>query len=306
MSLAGPAAVCLAAELGDAVTLGASLAPLCTYKVGGPAAALVEVSSVAQLEIVRDIISSDKVPTLVVGRGSNLLVSDSGFDGIALRMGEEFASVSVLETDYEVIAGGAALMPVVARQTAAAGLTGFEWAVGVPGTIGGGVKMNAGGHGSDIAANLMEVSVFDLYKGGPEQLKAADLDLSYRHSSLAPQTLVLSARFTLSPGDPEVATAKISEIVRWRRENQPGGQNAGSVFTNPSGDSAGRLIDSAGLKGHRIGTAEVSTKHANFIQADPGGSADDVERLIQHIKAVVLDALGVSLVPENRMIGFDK
>lgn len=306
MSEAGPAAVILAEELGDAVTLGASLAPFCTYKVGGPAAAVVELDSVAQLEIIRDVVAKDRVPTLMVGRGSNLLVSDAGFDGIAIRLGESFAEITVARDEAEVVAGGAALMPVVARQSAAAGLTGFEWAVGVPGSIGGGVRMNAGGHGSDVAASLVEVSLFDLYEGGPERVVTSQLDLSYRHSNLPATAVVLFARFGLAQGKIETSNAEISEIVRWRRENQPGGQNAGSVFTNPAEESAGRLIDHAGLKGFRVGSAEVSTKHANFIQADPGGSADDVWALIQHIQSVVLDASGVLLVPENRMIGFQQ
>jgi UDP-N-acetylmuramate dehydrogenase len=306
MSQAGPAAVTLADELGETVVLGASLASYCTYKVGGRAAAMVNVESLAQLETVKDVVSKDRVPTLMVGRGSNLLVSDAGFDGIAIRLGDSFAEVAVDNNKAEVIAGGAALMPVVARQSAAAGLTGFEWAVGVPGSIGGGVRMNAGGHGSDIAASLLEVSVFDLYQGGPVSVERSGLDLSYRRSNLTASSLVLFARFGLAQGNAEASNTEISEIVRWRRANQPGGQNAGSVFTNPAEDSAGRLIDESGLKGFRVGTAEVSTKHANFIQADPGGSADDVWALIQHIQSVVLDASGVFLVPENRMIGFNQ
>lgn len=306
MSLAGPAAVILSAELGSAVQLGVSLAPLCTYKVGGRAAALVDVNSVAELEALRRVVAPARVPILVIGKGSNLLVSDSGFDGIVVRLGDTFSEVTIDLEAATVTAGGAALMPVVARQSAAAGLTGFEWAVGVPGSIGGGVRMNAGGHGSDIAASLSEVSVFDVYDGGPELMSNEQMKFAYRSSSLAPTAVVLFANFALTPGDPSASAAQISEIVRWRREHQPGGQNAGSVFTNPDGDSAGRLIDAAGLRGYRIGTAAVSEKHANFIQAGPAGSAEDVWALIQHIRSVVLDASGVSLIPENRMIGFDQ
>ncbi len=305
MSLAGPAAMALAEDLRSKVLLGASLGPFCTYKVGGPAACVVEVDSVDDLEAVRQAIAPDRVPVMVLGKGSNLLVSDSGFDGIVIHLGPAFSEISIDLDNQSVVVGGAALMPVVARKAAAAGLRGFEWAVGVPGSIGGGVHMNAGGHGSDISASLGEVTVFDLYLGGPEARSRDDLDLSYRHSNLEPTEVVLFARFDLVKGDSDAAMEELSEIVRWRREHQPGGQNAGSVFTNPEGDSAGRLIDAAGLKGHRIGSAEVSTKHANFIQADPSGSADDVRALITHIQAVVFDAFGVTLTPENRMIGFD-
>lgn len=305
MSLAGPAALALAEDLGAKVALGASLGPYCTYKVGGPAAAIVHIDSVDDLEAVRRVIARDRVPAMVIGKGSNLLVSDAGYDGIVIHLGQAFSEITIDTDNCSVVAGGSALMPVVARKASAAGLRGLEWAVGVPGSIGGGVRMNAGGHGSDIAANLDEVSVFDLYDGGPEALVAAELDLSYRHSNLKATAIVLFARFNLIQGNSEDALGELSEIVRWRREHQPGGQNAGSVFTNPDGDSAGRLIDAAGLKGYRIGTAEVSDKHANFIQADPAGSADDVRALITHIQTVVFDAFGVTLTPENAMIGFD-
>src|SRR5690606_38697109 len=133
---------------------------------------------------------------------------------------------------------------------------------------------------------------------------AADLALGYRRSALAPHHLVLEAELALEPGDPDGGSRLISEIVAWRRANQPGGPNAGSVFTNPEGDSAGRLIDAAGAKGLRVGTAEVSTKHANFIQADEGGRADDVLALMDEVRRRVREASGVDLHPETRLVGF--
>jgi UDP-N-acetylmuramate dehydrogenase len=204
-----------------------------------------------------------------------------------------------------VRAGGAALLPVVARRTAAAGLTGFEWAVGVPGSIGGAVRMNAGGHGSDMAASLVAVGAFDLARGRLERLDVDQLHLGYRCSAIEPEQIVVWADLGLEVGDADRAKAEISDIVLWRREHQPGGQNAGSVFANPEGDSAGRLIDSLGLKGLRIGSAAVSTKHANFIQADPNGSADDVAALIRELQLRVAAATGFELEPENRLVGFD-
>jgi UDP-N-acetylmuramate dehydrogenase len=164
--------------------------------------------------------------------------------------------------------------------------------------------MNAGGHGSDIAATLTEVRLLDLHTGEDGSVPAAALELGYRHSSVRPHQVVCAARFHLEAGDADVATAEIAEIVRWRRENQPGGPNAGSVFTNPEGDSAGRLIDAAGGKGLRHGTAAVSTKHANFVQADPDGRADDVLALMRDVQALVLADSGVTLVPETRLVGF--
>jgi UDP-N-acetylmuramate dehydrogenase len=256
----------------------------------------------ADLARVAAAVARSGVEVLVVGKGSNLLVADAGFAGLALQLGPTFAEVTVSGTT--VRAGGAASLPVVARRSAAAGLTGFEWAVGVPGSIGGAVRMNAGGHGSDLAASLARVRVVDLADGEDGEVSTTDLHLAYRSSAVAASQVVVWAELELAPGSVAEAEAEIAEIVRWRRANQPGGQNAGSVFTNPPGDSAGRLIDAAGAKGLRIGTAEVSTKHANFIQADEGGSADDVWRLMGAVRQRVLDHAGVALHPETRLVGF--
>jgi UDP-N-acetylmuramate dehydrogenase len=164
--------------------------------------------------------------------------------------------------------------------------------------------MNAGGHGSDTASTLVSARWVDLISGSVREAPAERLGFGYRHADLAPTDVVVAGVHRLEPGSPEAGRATIDAIVRWRRANQPGGSNAGSVFTNPPGDSAGRLIEACGLKGFRIGTAQVSTKHANFIQADPDGSADDVERLIRHVQGVVEETTGVTLRPEVRLIGF--
>ena len=238
----------------------------------------------------------------MVGRGSNLLVADEGFDGIVITLGDGLASIDISGTT--VRAGGAVPLPVVARRTAAAGLTGFEWAVGVPGSIGGAIRMNAGGHGSDMAQSLVTVRVVDLASGNQAQLSLADLELGFRSSVLGRSLVVTEAELALAVGDRAVAEAEISEIVRWRRENQPGGANAGSVFVNPRPDSAGRLVDESGAKGLRIGSAEVSTKHANFIQVDDGGSANDVAALMTAVRAQVRDHTGVDLHAETHFLGF--
>ena len=281
-----------------------ALGPLTTYRVGGAASYFAQVDAEADLVVLSRFVREHDVPTLVLGKGSNLLVADAGFDGLAVVLGDAFAEVEL--TDTVVRAGGATPLPVLARRTAAAGLRGLEWAVGVPGSVGGAVRMNAGGHGSDIAASLRRVRVFDLATGDDGVVPAAELALAYRSSRIGPTEIVLWAELETVPGDPDEAAAEIAEIVRWRRDNQPGGQNAGSVFTNPAGDSAGRLVDAAGCKGMRVGSAEVSTKHANFIQADPGGSADDVLALIRAVQARVEDAFGVHLEPEVRLVGFPR
>jgi UDP-N-acetylmuramate dehydrogenase len=165
--------------------------------------------------------------------------------------------------------------------------------------------MNAGGHGSDMAAVLTRVRVVDLRTGEDGWVAASDLHLGYRTSSIEPQQLVLAARLELAVGDVDRGSAELAEIVAWRRANQPGGPNAGSVFTNPPGDSAGRLIEAVGAKGRRHGTASVSTKHANFIQADPGGRAADVLALMRELQALVREAAGIDLRPETRLVGFE-
>jgi UDP-N-acetylmuramate dehydrogenase len=270
--------------------------------VGGPAALLVRAASQDDLAAVADAVVATGVDVLVVGKGSNLLVADAGFAGVAVVLGEGFAAIDV--DDTRVRAGGAAALPVVARHTVWAGLTGFEWAVGVPGSVGGAVRMNAGGHGSDMAATLASADLVDLRAGGgPRTVPAADLALGYRRSAVAPHHVVVAATLDLAVGDRAGGKRTLSEIVAWRRANQPGGQNAGSVFTNPPGDSAGRLIDAAGCKGLRRGSAEVSTKHANFVQADPGGSADDVLALMAEVRRRVEDTFGVRLEAETRIVG---
>ena len=285
------------------VEIDAPLGPRTTYRVGGSAAVLVVVHDLADLVAMATITATDGTDTLVVGRGSNLLVADRGFPGVALALGEGF--------DFEeivgdlVVAGAARALPVLARSTVAAGLTGFEWAVGVPGSIGGAVRMNAGGHGADMAAALVAVTVVDMRSGTAGERPAEALDLRYRHSALGAHEVVADARLQLALGDRDRSERTLAEIVRWRREHQPGGQNAGSVFTNPPGDSAGRLIDVAGCKGLRVGSAMVSSKHANFIQADPGGSADDVLAVMQEVRARVSERTGIELVPETHLIGFE-
>ena len=295
-----------AADLGPLARTAEPMGPMCTYRVGGPAALFVEANSVATLERVRDAVEAHDLPVLTVGRGSNLLVAEAGFDGVVVRLGTDFAHIEIDPSPgpdgrTRVVAGGAALLPVVARKTAAAGLAGFVWAVGVPGSIGGAVRMNAGGHGADMADSVTEASVFDLRSGGPEAWSVEQLDLGYRHSGIEDRHVVLAVALSLPAGDVATLQAELAEIVGWRRANQPGGTNAGSVFANPEGDSAGRLIDGAGLKGFRIGSASVSTKHANFIQADPDGSPDDVAAVMRHVRSEIEHHNGITLRIENHL-----
>jgi UDP-N-acetylmuramate dehydrogenase len=236
-----------AAVLGDRAQRHVALGPLTTYGVGGPAALFLGNCGPDDLALARRAVAASGVPVLVLGRGSNLLVADRGFPGLALTLGEPFAAIHRDEGDTSVRAGGAVSFPVLARRTAAAGLRGLEWAVGVPGSVGGAVRMNAGGHGSDVEAVLARAWLFDLGRDpgageGAVEVSVADLGLGYRHSAVGPLHIVVAAEFALAGGDRAEAEAEIGAVVRWRREHQPGGSNAGSVFANPAGDSAGRLI----------------------------------------------------------------
>jgi len=294
----------LAEALGGCAERDAPLGARTTYRVGGPAALLVEADDEAALAGVHRALVAvgEPVPVVVVGQGSNMLVADAGFGGLAVVLGAGLCTVAV--EGSHLVAGGGAKLPVLARRSAAAGLRGFEWAVGVPGSVGGAVRMNAGGHGSDVAATLVRCRSFDLAAGDARDEGPARLALGYRRSALGPGEVVVRAELALAPGEATEAEALVSEIVRWRRANQPGGSNAGSVFTNPPGDAAGRLVEAAGCKGLRIGTAHVSEKHANFIQADPGGAADDVRAVMEAVRSRVAERLGVTLRTEVRLVGF--
>ena len=288
---------------GVAVVRQMSSGSLCTYRVGGDIELFVRVDERRALGELVSVIAASNVPTMPIGKGSNLLVADSGFAGIGFMLGEDFTQTTIDESIVSV--GAAAALPVVARATVSAGLTGFEWAVGVPGSIGGAVRMNAGGHGSDMAASLASVTIADLSTGVLSTIESNDLDLSYRYSNLGAHQVVTGATLRLETApSPERGSAELKEIVAWRRAHQPGGANAGSVFTNPPGDSAGRLIDAAGLKGLRVGTAVVSDKHANFIQADADGKADDVMGLMVKVVDQVEARFGVRLHAETRLVGF--
>jgi len=238
----------------------------------------------------------------LLGKGSNMLVADAGFWGLAISLAGDFDAITVDGT--MVTLGAAVSLPAAARRLVAHGLTGFEWAVGVPGSIGGAVAMNAGGHGSDMAASVVSANVLDIVTGKTRIWTNQELAFGYRQSALSGAQVVLDVILDLDHGDVARGEAALSEIVQWRRQNQPGGQNAGSVFTNPPGDSAGRLIDVAGGKGLRVGTAQVSDKHANFIQADPDGVAADVLDLMKQVQSLVLAEAGIALVPETRLVGF--
>ena len=276
-----------------------------TYRVGGTVRAMVTLASTADLEELGPLMVASGLGLFVLGNGSNLLVADGEHEVLGVHLVGEFEELRTRdEGDVVVVDAGAGLdLPIAARRLAKSGVTGFEWAVGVPGSFGGAAVMNAGGHGSDMNESLVSVTLW--HDAETRTWSKELLNYGYRTSSIRRDDLVTAVRLHLRPGDSEAAQERIREIVRWRREHQPGGANAGSAFRNPEGDHAGRLIEAAGCKGMRIGTAVVSEKHANFIIADAGGRGNDVYELLTSVRALVMEHSGVELVSEHRFLGFE-
>jgi len=289
---------------GARVVEHAPIGPRTTYRVGGSARLLVTLSTLRDLDELGPLIRASELAVMTLGNGSNLLVEEGEHDVLIVHLTDELATLTWHdEGDVVVVNAGAGLdLPIAARRLVKEGVVGFEWAVGVPGTFGGAVAMNAGGHGSDIATSIDSATIWrdtDVTSWPKDQLA-----LGYRTSALELGDVVLRATLHLRRGDVSDAETRLRDIVRWRREHQPGGANGGSVFRNPSNDHAARLIEAAGCKGLRHGSAVVSEKHANFIQVDAGGSARDVFALLTTVGARVLESSGTTLTSEHRFIGF--
>jgi UDP-N-acetylmuramate dehydrogenase len=288
------------------------LARYTTYKLGGPAALYLEPADASDLRTAATVIQDSEIRGLAVltlGRGSNVVVSDEGWPGVVVRLAGGFADIAADEGEPETVAVGAsATLPLLANWAARRGLSGLEWGVAVPGSIGGAVRMNAGAHGSDMAATAVGATVFEWPGKAPVEREADDLGLAYRSSSLNDGDIVLRARVHLAADDEGAIRARMETFRRHRATTQPGAvQNAGSTFKNPPGDAAGRVVEAAGLKGFRVGGARVSELHANFFMAPAGATAQDVFALVQEVRARVNDAFGVELEPEVRFVGrFDE
>ena len=291
---------------GDRVVEHAPFGARTTYRVGGTARALVTLSRSEDLTELAPLLFNCGLQIITIGNGSNLLVADGEQEVVAVRLEGDFANLDWSDRGdlVRVVAGAGLDLPVAARRLSREGIVGFEWAVGVPGTFGGAVAMNAGGHGSDMAASVDKV--FSVGPDGVREWGREELGFSYRSSAISGMQIVTGVELLLRRGDAEESSAQLKEIVRWRREHQPGGANAGSVFRNPPGDHAGRLVEVSGCKGLRVGSALVSEKHANFIIADAQGSANDVYQLILEVRRRVALATGVELDCENKFIGFEE
>lgn len=296
------------AALRDAVSgevrPGEPLAGHTTLRVGGPAMALVRAETGEDLAAIARICAEADRPWLILGRGSNLLVADDGWPGVVVALGPGFRGVA--RDGDGLIVGGAEPMPKLAVRAEQEGLAGVAFGVAIPGQLGGAVRMNAGAHGGQLSDVLDWVEVARLAHGGAcERLAAASLELGYRYSALPADAVAIRARLALAPAGAATLAADMNEMRRWRRAHQPLSEpSCGSVFANPPGDSAGRLIDSAGLKGYRVGGARISERHANFIVVESGTSATDVYRVLRAAQGRVAEVHGVTLRPEVVVVGF--
>lgn len=284
------------------VSRNVALAPFTTYKVGGPAAWFAEPRDLEELRSILSLVPRE-MEIVMLGRGSNVIISDQGIDGLVLRLGGAFGAIDADSPD-RIVAGGGVALPKLARAAAVAGMSGLGFYVGIPGSVGGAIVMNAGGHGSDTASVLAEAIVVDLNTGSLAIRDAGMLELSYRHSNLTPSDVVVQATFNTSPSDPSVLEDELRAVTRWRKEHQPGGTlNAGSVFKNPVGDTAGQIIDRCGLKGTSVGPVAVSDVHANFLVASREATANDIHAFVFEIQSKVLELTGIKLEPEIRFLG---
>ncbi|CAN5729802.1 UDP-N-acetylmuramate dehydrogenase [soil metagenome] len=304
----------LAAEIEGTVLADEPLARHTTLRVGGPAAALVRAETPRDLVAIARICAESDRPWLILGRGSNLLVADAGWPGVAVILGRGFRGVAVaggadqaLGAAVLVTAGAAEPMPVLATTVARQRLGGLAFGVAIPGSLGGAVRMNAGAHGHELSEVLVDAEVVRLRDGGAvERLRATDLQMRYRRTALPADAVVVRATLRLRRTDAEKLAADMAEMRQWRRTHQPINEpSCGSVFRNPEGDSAGRLIESAGMKHHRVGGAAVSAVHANFITVGSGARADDVHTVIADVRRAVLAKHGVRLDTEVVLAGFD-
>jgi UDP-N-acetylmuramate dehydrogenase len=292
------------------VQTDAPLARLTTYRLGGPAAVYVEPAHADDLIALGEALQDARktlgsIPVLALGRGSNVVVSDEGWDGVVVRLPPgAFSWIEPLEEGPGCVAGGSTSLPLLANWSARRALTGMEFLIAIPGSVGGAVRMNAGAHGRETADCLLSARVFDLDSLRMDVRPAAALEFSYRHSSLTERQLVLEASFHLEASDAATVRQRIDSYRRHRAATQPSPlQNAGSVFKNPPGDHAGRLIDAAGLKGFRVGGAAVSAVHANFFVAEDGARAQDVYDLVELVRGRVGERFGIELIPEIRFAG---
>lgn len=297
--------LCLAAGNGQ-VTRDEMMNRHTTFRVGGPASYFVSPDGDESLKKVLLLCREEQMPYYILGNGSNLLVSDKGYGGVMILMGEGFAQIRE-DVSGELAAGAGALLSRIAREAQEHSLTGFEFAAGIPGTLGGAVVMNAGAYDGEMKNVLKTVSVMDK-NGRILELSANELELGYRRSCIQEKEyIVLSAVISLKQGDKEAIQTKMAELAGKRRDKQPlEYPSAGSTFKRPAGYFAGKLIEDAGLRGYREGGAQVSEKHCGFVINSGGATAEDIRSLCRSVQKKVKETSGVDLETEVRMIGWDE
>jgi len=273
------------------------LAPYTWYGLGGPARYFVEPRSVEELSAVVKRLRDAQIPIYVLGHGANLLVHDEGVDGAVFHFMKQPAFCQMATDGTKVTVGAGKDVQQLVRETAHAGLQGLECLAGIPGSVGGEIRMNAGGSYGDIGTSVRSVKVMDI-NGDVDELGRDELVFEYRHSNITAK-FILEAAFELSEDDPNRVVSKMKEIWMFKKNSQPlADKSAGCAFKNPKGESAGRLIDQAGLKGTAIGGAQVSPKHGNFIVAHEGAKAADILALVKEIQEKVSAKFGIDLKTE--------
>lgn len=275
-----------------------------TYRIGGPARFYVRVNSISALTQLIGVCDQEDIPWVVVGRGSNLLVADEGFAGVAISLGRDFRTMRVEEDRNCIIAGAGCVLSTVVQEAFKRSLAGLEFAVGTPGTIGGALRMNAGSRGEWIGSHVLTVTSFKPGEG-LRRRNGSEIDWGYRCSSFDSDETLLECELLVEKSDPFYIRGKMEASLSKRKKSQPmNAPSCGSVFRNPEGASAGELIEALGLKGHTIGGAQVSEVHANFIVNTGSATANDVRELIEYIQTKVNEAHGIELTPEVKFLGF--
>ncbi len=265
-----------------------------TFKLGGPARYFVECYKVEDVQRAVRFAIDKNLPILPLGAGSDILVSDRGFYGVVIRT---FHLRKTKIVDDRVYLGSGEPLPKVAKDLSKEGLSGFEYMVGIPGTIGGGIAKNAGAHGKEIKDILRKVWVVDA-EGEVREISANDINLRYRDSDISKFGIIVEAEFNLTSDDPRNIQLRMSEFIKYREDTQPWkNRTAGCMFKNPKDYYAGKLIEEAGLKGFRIGGVKVSEKHANFFE-NIGGTADDAIKLIEYVRKRVYEVFKIELEVE--------
>ncbi len=276
-----------------------------TYRIGGPARFYVRVNSISALSQLVEVCEGEQIPWVIVGRGSNILVSDEGYPGVVISLGRDFRTMRVDEERGCIVAGAGVMLSAVVQEAFKRSLAGLEFAVGTPGTVGGALRMNAGSRGEWIGARVISVTSF-IPGEGLVLRRGSDIAWDYRSSSFAPNEALLECELSVEHADPFYIRGKMEANLSVRKKSQPVNEaSCGSVFKNPEGASVGAIIEELGLKGMQLGGARVSDVHANFIVNTGQASANDVLGLIEHIQVKVNETYGIQLAPEVRFLGFE-